>query len=78
MSAPETFMEQKTALAAKAGLPGLAFNLTPAQFFITGAGIGALISVPGQDPTRSNVILTAHTAGVEIDKLGGSTGKLDL
>jgi hypothetical protein len=59
-----------TALAAKAGLPGLAFNLTPAQFFITGAGIGALISVPGQDPTRSNVILTAPHGVIDAGAAG--------
>ncbi|MCK9917085.1 filamentous hemagglutinin family protein [Microbacteriaceae bacterium K1510] len=37
---------------------------------VTGAGIGALISVPGQDPTKSNVILTAPHGVIDAGAAG--------
>jgi filamentous hemagglutinin family protein len=37
---------------------------------VAGAGIGALISVPGQDPTKSNVVLTAPHGTVDLGAAG--------
>ncbi|MBY6242346.1 filamentous haemagglutinin family protein [Methylosinus sp. Sm6] len=37
---------------------------------VTGAGIGALISVPGQDPTKSDVVLTAPHGTVDAGAAG--------
>ena len=37
---------------------------------VTGAGIGALLSVPGQDPTKSNVVLTAPHGTVDAGAAG--------
>ncbi|MDR3659527.1 MAG: filamentous hemagglutinin family protein [Mycobacterium sp.] len=37
---------------------------------VTGAGVGALLSVPGQDPTRSNVVLTAPHGTVDAGAAG--------
>ncbi|MCK9917114.1 filamentous hemagglutinin family protein [Microbacteriaceae bacterium K1510] len=37
---------------------------------VTGAGIGALISVPGQDPTKSNVVLTAPHGTIDAGAAG--------
>jgi filamentous hemagglutinin family protein len=46
---------------------------------VTGAGIGALISVPGQDPTKSNVYLSAPHGRIDFGAAGGrSAGELNL
>ena len=37
---------------------------------VTGAGIGALLSIPGQDPTKSNVVLTAPHGTVDAGAAG--------
>jgi filamentous hemagglutinin family protein len=37
---------------------------------VTGAGIGALLSVPGQDPSKSNVVLTAPHGTVDAGAAG--------
>ncbi|MCK9917090.1 filamentous hemagglutinin family protein [Microbacteriaceae bacterium K1510] len=37
---------------------------------VTGAGIGALLSVPGQDPTKSNVVLTAPHGTIDAGAAG--------
>src|SRR5262249_6134647 len=37
---------------------------------VTGAGIGALLSIPGQDPTLSNVILTAPHGTIDAGAAG--------
>jgi hypothetical protein len=37
---------------------------------VTGAGVGALLSVPGQDPTLSNVVLTAPHGTVDFGAAG--------
>jgi hypothetical protein len=37
---------------------------------VTGAGVGALISVPGQDPLKSNVVLTAPHGTVDAGAAG--------
>ncbi|MCK9914327.1 filamentous hemagglutinin family protein [Microbacteriaceae bacterium K1510] len=37
---------------------------------VTGAGIGALLSVPGQDPTKSNVVLTAPHGVIDAGAAG--------
>jgi hypothetical protein len=37
---------------------------------VTGAGVGALLSVPGQDPAKSNVILTAPHGVVDFGAAG--------
>ncbi|WP_448044311.1 filamentous haemagglutinin family protein [Bradyrhizobium liaoningense] len=46
---------------------------------VTGAGIGALISVPGQDPTKSNAYLSAPHGRIDFGAAGGrSAGELNL
>jgi hypothetical protein len=37
---------------------------------VTGAGVGALLSVPGQDPSKSNVVLTAPHGTVDAGAAG--------
>lgn len=37
---------------------------------VTGAGVGALLSIPGQDPTRSNVVLSAPHGTVDAGAAG--------
>lgn len=37
---------------------------------VTGAGVGALLSVPGQDPTKSNVVLAAPHGTVDFGAAG--------
>jgi len=37
---------------------------------VTGAGIGALLSIPGQDPALSNVVLTAPHGTIDAGAAG--------
>jgi Filamentous haemagglutinin family outer membrane protein len=37
---------------------------------VTGAGVGALLSVPGQDPKKSNVVLTAPHGAIDASAAG--------
>ncbi len=37
---------------------------------VTGAGVGALLSIPGQDPSKSNVVLTAPHGTVDVGAAG--------
>ncbi len=46
---------------------------------MTGAGVGALLSVPGQDPELSNVVLTAPHGTVDASAAGiRVAGNLDI
>ena len=46
---------------------------------VTGAGIGALLSVPGQDPTQSNVFLSAPHGRIDFGAAGVRTpGDLNI